>query len=82
MGTLAVSRRPRVIFKPGDLVEYVPNEGMYSTGHSGLGIVVQVDLNSHPMAEVMWACFPEQGPVWFNIANLRMIRGTQDDENL
>lgn len=77
-----MSKRKSTAFQPGDLVKYVPHEGMYSTGHNGLGLVVQVDFNSFPMAEVMWACFPEQGPVWFNITNLRMIRGTQDDENL
>lgn len=44
------------------------------TGHNGMGIVIQVDFNSFPMAEVMWARFPEQGPVWFNTANLRVVR--------
>lgn len=68
-----MSKRKSTAFQPGDLVEYVPHEGMYSTGHSGLGLVVQVDFNSFPMAEVMWACFPEQGPVWFNASSLKMV---------
>ncbi len=54
-------------------MEYVPHMGAEFTGHNGMGIVIRVDFNSHPMAEVMWARFPEQGPVWFNITNLKVV---------
>ena len=64
---------PRVKLAIGDLVEYVPNMGAEFTGHGGMGLVIRVDSNRHhPMAEIMWARFPEQGPVWFNITNLRV----------
>lgn len=71
--SLEMRKRKTAAFRPGDLVEYVPHMGVEFAGHNGLGLVVQVDLNYHPMAEVMWARFPEQGPVWFNVANLRVI---------
>lgn len=60
--------------RAGDLVEYVPHMGAEFTGHGGMGIVIRVDSNRHPrMAEIMWARFPEQGPVWFNIINLQVV---------
>lgn len=69
---------PRVKLAIGDLVEYVPNMGAEFTGHGGMGIVIRVDSNRHhPMAEIMWARFPEQGPVWFNIANLRVASSSE-----